>query len=136
MSRPTFFLEEEFPIRAAGIIPYTNINNQPYVLLIEKEGILEDFGGKTDLLDTSYFETAMRECYEESNHILQLTVDNTTPYWYQKNSKYITFYVKIDPDIFLADFGEYEMNRSTKRKIQWFNLSDKLLLHPRLRSKN
>lgn len=138
--RPTFFLhdKEDFPIRAAGIIPYTFINNRPYALLLEKKGVFEDFGGKTESSDTSYITTAIRECYEESNYILKFTTKdiNIQASWYSKSSKYITFYVRIDSTISLESFGDHEKNTLKKQNIQWIDLSlwNKINLHPRLRN--
>lgn len=53
---------------SAGILPYTIINNEIYILLGREsyDQTYSDFGGKYDTNDNSIFQTAYREFTEES----------------------------------------------------------------------
>ena len=55
-------------IYSAGILPYTIIDSEIYVLLGREsyDKTYSDFGGKHDKLDNSIFDTACREFREES----------------------------------------------------------------------
>ena len=57
-----------FVMYSAGILPYTIINNDIYILLGREsyDHTYSDFGGKYDTSDFSIFQTAYREFTEES----------------------------------------------------------------------
>ena len=68
--RPTFFHLGQ-PVRAAGMLLWTRTrNNEKVHLFRQVNDGFEDMGGKTDSVDTSAMDTAIREtCEETNNHI-------------------------------------------------------------------
>lgn len=91
MSRPTFDCKYGL-IRAAGIIPYTLLNDNLYFLLQNKNEMYEDFGGKTENIDKSAIDTALRECSEESNKILIFNKNNISNSFYFKDCILLLLY--------------------------------------------
>jgi len=60
---------------AAGVLTYKIENNKPYLLLAKRvrHDWWDNFGGKSDAIDTFLYETAIREVAEESHGILHYT---------------------------------------------------------------
>lgn len=140
MPRPTFKFKG-FTIRAAGIIPYftDDDNLVTHFLMINKDGVYEDFGGKTDSTDGTVYETAVREAEEESNGVLKRSELASNIFgantYISQNSKYVVFFVPVqcmyNPEI----FGKREEHDGIDRTVEWLT-SDELLsrdLHPRLK---
>lgn len=133
--RPTFFYNNkkknsENKIRAAGIIFYYYENNQPIFLMINVSGKYEDFGGKTDVIDTSILETIVREATEESNNIfnknnIKICKKNMC---YSKKSKYLLCFQEISIKYDVELFGTVELNNGINRTVEWIKLD--LLLDP------
>lgn len=132
MSRPIFKCKYGL-IKASGIIPYTLINDNLYFLFQIKNGIYEDFGGRTESIDKSDIDTALRECSEESNKILVFDKTNISNSFYYKYSKYQTYFCYIE-NIDITKFGDFETINKVKRYVSWINTKDikNIKLHPRL----
>ena len=68
--RPTFEYQGK-PVRAAGILVWTRKDDQVHRLFRRIQKKYEDIGGKTDLIDQSPLDTAIRETVEETHVILR-----------------------------------------------------------------
>ena len=143
MDRPTFYVDSDVkkPVRASGIVPYTYLNCVLHVLLLEtmwpdtKEPYFEDFGGKTDRRDKNSYDTACRECEEESNNILNLRTKKPTHRYYFPAGKYLCYLVPVQ-----GKMEDFRMERLGKAgddsisKASWISVKDlsKINLHQRL----
>lgn len=139
MVRPTFKYNGN-PVRAAGIIFWTEIKGVRWNLLRHYKGKWQDTGGKTDEKDVSFLETAVREACEETNGQLfppgrihdMLKNPRLTKIQYNAKCKYVLFTCYVEPPVKglpLARFGETEGGKP--HKFQWFQ--KKPVLHFRLR---
>lgn len=142
--RPTFYLDKtskKFPCRAGGVMPYYLTKNGIYFLMIKNNGVYEDFGGKTDEKDRSIRDTIVREAQEESNFIfprksIRSQIKNNGIYIHK--SKYLFYFIKAEKYYDVSIFGDREIHDNIPRTVEWVHidtLSDKKLLHYRLRSK-
>lgn len=134
-----FYLHQDsnLPIIAGGIILYKIFNNNVYLLLIDKNGIFEDLGGKTNARDETIQDTVSREAYEESNYLIDLNSVKkrlqASNYVYNPNSKYITYLIQANnKEIQLKenDFSNKEIQENIPRKIKWISLNT--LLNPNI----
>ena len=147
--RPTFYFKEDSnrPIRAGGVLFYRRDKNRTNVLMIKNRGRYEDFGGRTDAIDTSIEDTIAREVEEESNGIFNsveiksyLKDKNTISI---HNSKYLLYFVELDKYYDPELFGDKEIHDNINRTVEWVSY-DKLtnkdfinnFLHYRLKNKN
>ena len=137
-----------YPCKAAGIMPYTIINNEIYFLFQlpnNKKPLYTDFGGKRELFDSSIIQTAAREFSEETNGcffhdyksnnnyrtndikkstiiVESLLLNNNSIFLYNFTGKYILYFIYIYP-INLTLLGEYELlsKNKVKRNCEWIN---------------
>lgn len=135
--RPTFYHMGQ-PVRAAGILlwsitPY----NVKVHLFRQVGGGFEDIGGKTDSVDTSAMDTAIREtCEETNNHLfsntdtyedcathLQLLLSKCTDRRYNCKSKYLLFYVYVNPSILQLSMKRFGFSERT----EWGTLSHRYM---------
>lgn len=149
MERPTFEYNG-FPVRAAGILVYTHDGRDKLYLFRNIKGRFEDIGGKTDPVDASEVDTAVRECVEETNGKLfdashrredceailrDLIATNCQPE-YNRKSKYLLFKIPVHPGILdqpmkrfglkeQTDWGVLEHYYQWKKRAPWKR-------HPRL----
>ena len=137
MERPTFRYNGN-PVRAAGILFWTEINGVRWNLLRHYKGKWQDIGGKTDKKDGSFMDTAVREAKEETNNKLlctELIYDallnpKKTKIQYDAKCKYILFKCYVEPQLKeQTDFGENENGKP--HRFKWFKKLPKL--HFRLR---
>jgi len=128
---PIFYYKniDDFEIKAGGVIFYTFDKDECILkfLLINNNGIYEDFGGKTDLCDKSIFDTITREVEEESNKIFTRKeifdkIKNKNPL-YTKNSKYILYFCHIkDHEQYKSSmFGDREFHENIERTVEWIS---------------
>lgn len=137
--------------KAAGILPFTIINNNIYFLLQFSNTfpkIYSDFGGKREQCDQDIIETAAREFAEETNGIFfnqsitsSLSITNSIKkskiiissllsykeptYIYNYNGKYVIYLLQLYP-INKNIFGNIENFTKINRKCEWIE-SSKLL---------
>lgn len=106
---------------SAGILPYTIINKDIYILLGREsyDKTYSDFGGKYDSSDTSVFQTAYREFQEESlynSFSYESLLSKDMIYTESRTLRghiYYMFLMKLDPEQIydiIQNFG----NRLTK----------------------
>jgi len=71
--RKVFYIGDKI-VSAAGCLFYKKVNNDIYLLLIKYEDpnwpLLDDFGGKVDIIDNTIEDTIIRELREETNNII------------------------------------------------------------------
>lgn len=148
--RPTFYYKNK-PVRASGILFYI-IEDNKYIFLLRKvNNRWEDLGGKTDIKDKDYLETAVREATEETNNKLLDKDDSYNDCYYKikglvindskkiyiYNSKYLLYLVKLDNDIknlSMTRFGLYEKHDNKDHYFRWICRLNNL--HPRLPMRN
>ena len=163
-NRPTFFTETGQPIRAAGILCYVNHkyfnkdktkdtskDDKKIWLLRKQDESFSDTGGKTDIVDQSIIDTAIRETVEETNgHLFSLhhtfeectktlirefKIQKPAPI-YVENCKYILFPLKLrykNKYLSLKRFGDKEIHDDMKHSYQWIDHMPQNI-HPRLKS--
>ena len=133
MERPTFYIDGDKtkPVRAGGVIIYKYVKNELFMLLIDSRGQYEDIGGRTDYDDDDYFDTVVREVYEETNKIIKRknTRDKimaTTQKVYIPVSKYVIFFIEAtekQKKLKKKDFGPKEIHDDIFRTINWISHS-------------
>ena len=152
--RPTFFTEEGYPIRAAGIVCYIfdKKKNKKIWLFRKQDNFFTDTGGKTDSLDVSALDTAIRETVEETNSHLfsfkhnsdtcrrilekEILRQNIKPI-YVESCKYLIFPLKLkfkNKFLSLKRFGKKEIHDDMEHSYHWID-SIPENIHPRLKSK-
>jgi len=164
VNRPTFFTEIGQPIRAAGILCYVNHkffnkdrskdtskNDKKIWLLRKQNESFSDTGGKTDIVDQTIIDTAIRETVEETNgHLFsfhhtfeectnilvkEFKKQNPVPI-YSENCKYIVFPLKLrykNKLLSLKRFGNKEIHDDMEHSYEWIENIPKNI-HPRLKS--
>jgi 8-oxo-dGTP pyrophosphatase MutT (NUDIX family) len=157
-SRPTFFIRN-FPIRAAGVLFYRRGREEVEFLFMRRHALssnlnvssnlnedwlYEDFGGKTESVDTTIIDTAAREVDEESNHAFAkdwlreqlLLAKWRGNYFINGRCKYIVFIVPAPEDLDIESFGNVENGTPYQREVVWVSHTQvkDLPLHPRLRT--
>ena len=151
-NRPTFYTNDGKPIRAAGILCYVHDKdkNKKTWLFRKQKNKYSDTGGKTDSLDSSSLETAIRETVEETNgHLFsekhnnkycykilkrELTKQNPKPIYFD-SCKYILYPLKLRSkslNLPLDRFGNIEIHDSQKHSYHWLDEIPDKNLHPRL----
>ena len=144
MDRPTFRLDGQ-PIRAVFFDLYsTDSQGEIYHLMQEKEGILEEFGGKTDAQDFHYLDTGVRETLEESNGVLnhdELLQEaqhaiNEGRYILNASSKALIVRVFCPRYYHSSLFGDREIHDNHERKVVYVSATiyrdSKTRFHPRM----
>ena len=150
--RPTFYIFG-LPVRAAGILLWTNDGNKVVRLFNDVKGRFEDLGGKTDIGDKNALHTAIREATEETNgHIFSehhtpeqcanMLYEHAIEYidqQYNQHSKYLLFRVYVQPSILRLNMKRFGRDEKTEWGIlpHYFKWKWKVpfgrKLHPRLR---
>lgn len=150
--RPTFEYEGQ-PVRAAGILLWTMRNGQVHRLFRKVNGKFEDIGGKTDMVDNSAVDTAIRETVEETNgklfspyhtreqctNIISHLISKSDNVEYNTHSKYLLFKIKVDSSILDMSMKRFGLSEETdwgtlKHYYQWrWKLPYHNQLHYRLR---
>ena len=120
-------------ISAGGILFVKIVDGKTYLLLISYQDpnwpLLDDLGGRTEVTDTSIFETIDREVAEETNDIIKVDSQNLECMRvYIPKSKYLCLIVKVDPDAYLDTcvFGTFESTDKIHRTIEWHELTNEL----------
>ena len=157
--RPTFFIDKK-PIRASGILCYVydNVKKKKIWLLRRENKILTsyycDTGGKTDAIDKSPIDTAIRETIEETNGhlfskkhskkkcltILKNLIEKDVDVLYIKESKYLLHLLKLRFNTMnkpMYRFGISEKLLGDESKTHTYFWLDELPfddLHPRLKN--
>jgi hypothetical protein len=139
-NRPTFFNNDNQPIRAGGVIfykidpltkqikilmQYTQRINQKTNI---KRNVYEDIGGKTDEKDNNINDTIIREVVEETNGIItkeifQEHLDKEKKDYYLKHSKYYLILIEANKNIVNIDrraYGKEEINGKL-RQFHWID---------------
>lgn len=137
--RPTFEYQGK-PVRAAGILVWTRKDGQVHRLFRRIKKKFEDIGGKTDVLDQSVLDTAIRETVEETHG--KLFCETDTPencaaklrqklqnvesehIEYNPISKYILFKLEVKSDILSRPMTRFGLSEETdwgtlKHYYQW-----------------
>lgn len=140
-SRPTFYVDDDNqkPVRAAGVIPYSIIDGELKFLVISRKDNYEDFGGKTSEEDISIHQTILREAYEESNGLFSppMIYDHLVNPCYIARCKYIVYFVPVSSSWKSSDFGDIEYHEKISRKVEWVPIKTFMSKrHPRLNSDN
>jgi hypothetical protein len=137
-NRPTFYTNNNEPIRAGGIIFYKRdkLTGDIKILLQysknkyeDSENKYEDIGGKTDIGDKDIYDTIIRETIEETNNVITKEIinnylDKQYDYIYIPNSKYMLLLIEADNDIINIDrrqFGKVEKLTGKIRQFQWID---------------
>lgn len=148
--RPTFMFNGQ-PVRAAGILIYTFTRGRRVILLRDIHGRYEDIGGKTDLPDQSFVDTAVREACEETNgklfhaaherrdceNILRDLIDSENcEICYNLRSKYVLFKIHVHPGILKMNMKRFGIEEKTdwgilRHYYRWKRYIPKNI-HPRL----
>jgi len=153
-NRPTFYTQDGKPIRAAGILCYVydkNYNKKKWLFRKQKNRY-SDTGGKTDGIDKTPLETAIRETVEETNghlfsgkhntkyckEILEKEIKKQKPKpIYFESCKYILYPLKLrlkNLDLPLERFGDLEIHDDQKHSYHWLDDIPDKNIHPRLYS--
>ena len=155
--RPTFYYEGQ-PVRAAGILVSTRKDGRVHRLFRRIKKKFEDIGGKTDVVDKSAIDTAIRETVEETHG--KLFSETHTPEQcadtlrqrlqkisylnieYNRISKYLLFKLEVEPDILNRPMTRFGLSEETdwgtlEHYYQWrWSLPYHNQLHYRLRGMN
>ena len=145
MVRPTFEYNGQ-PVKAAGMLIWTEVGGQRHTLFRKYKGKWTDLGGKTDKRDQTILDTVVREVCEETNHglfggeatecaskvrdILESKHDNEI--LYDAKCKYVLFVCRANPSLVklpMSRFGNAEGKHAHEYK--WFTKTPQL--HFRLR---
>tara|TARA_B110001450_G_C17624379_1_gene482539 strand:+ start:568 stop:1029 length:462 start_codon:yes stop_codon:yes gene_type:complete len=145
MVRPTFEYNGQ-PVKAAGMLIWTEVGGQRHTLFRKYKGTWTDLGGKTDKRDQTILDTVVREVCEETNHglfggestecaskvrdILESKHDNEI--FYDAKCKYVLFVCRAHPSLVklpMSRFGNAEGKHAHQYK--WFTKTPQL--HFRLR---
>lgn len=158
-TRPTFFIDKN-PIRASGILCYVYDNiKKKKIWLLRRENKVStsyycDTGGKTDAIDKSPIDTAIRETIEETNGhlfskkhskkkcftILKKLMEKDVDILYIKESKYLLHLLKLRFNTLskpMDRFGISEKLLGDESKTHTYFWLDELPfddLHPRLKN--
>lgn len=125
--RPTFKYRQQ-PVRAAGILIYTETASGCLRLFRNINGRYEDIGGKTDPKDKNEIDTAVRECVEETNgklfdqkhthrecaNILYDLIATNCQVEYNKKSKYLLFKIPVHPGILDQPMKRFGLKEQTE----------------------
>ena len=155
-NRPTFYTKDGQPIRAAGILCYVYHKSFNEQIKDKKSGYLEnqnniysDTGGKTDKIDKSIIDTAIRETVEETNghlfssrhnyeiceKILKKEFKRQKPNpIYVDNCKYLLYPLRLrykNKFLSLKRFGDKELHDDIQHSYHWLDKIPKNI-HPRL----
>ncbi len=129
--RPTFFYKnnDNCEIRAGGIIMYRYKDgmDEPELLMIKNRGKYEDFGGRTEMVDSCIEETICREADEESNGIFPKDymiklIKKIKPVYCSK-SKYMIYFIKTNKEYNPVEFGDWEIHDGIPRTVEWVKIS-------------
>ena len=151
-TRPTFYHDGK-PVRAAGILLWTQDGSKTLRLLNKCNRKFEDLGGKTDVGDRTPLDTAIREACEETNnsifsnrHSFKECADmlykhalDSPDIQYSDCSKYLLFRVYVHPSILSMDMRRFGRTEKTEWGVlqhyfQWrWTVPFINQLHPRLR---
>ena len=145
MARPTFEYKNQ-PVKAAGLLVWTQSNGKKWTLFRKYKGKWTDIGGKTSEQDKSIVDTVVREVCEETNNSLFCTDDedcaskvrniienHSSKMFYDAKCKYLLFHCRVDASLLskpLSRFGEAEGLK--KHEYQWVTAMPRPL-HFRLR---
>ena len=150
--RPTFYTEENKPIRAAGILCYVHDKDKDQKLWLfrKQNNLFSDTGGKTETIDNSAIDTAIRETVEETNghlfsqkhnidtchKILCREINNQkVKKIYVENCKYLLILFKLrfkNYKLPLERFGNLEKHDNQIHSYHWLEEIPSKDLHPRL----
>lgn len=135
---------QTYPCKAAGILPYTIINNKLFFLLQKSSkntSLYSDFGGKRERSDKNSMYTAAREFSEETNGIFfnnkkfnninnhiktstiiteSLLMKQLPLYIYNFNGKYLIYMLYVYP-IRIQQLGDTEIHANLKRSCEWID---------------
>jgi 8-oxo-dGTP pyrophosphatase MutT (NUDIX family) len=125
--RPTYYFDDDLskPVRAAGVMFYRQNKYNTHFLMIMSKNYYEDFGGRSDKIDTCIEDIASREAEEESNlyfnkdKLYEKITKSTIPPIYYSNSKYVIFFVELKENIDVYEFGDEEFHCNIKRTVEW-----------------
>ena len=135
MDRPTFYTDSKKSIRAGGLLLYKKFDDKIHFLMIkskyDNEYKYEDFGGRTDIVDSSIEDTIIREVFEESNEQItreqsKKAMDNLDGGYnvYIPICKYLLIIRKTNDDFKPKDFGDREIHDNLERTVEWFPIDE------------
>jgi hypothetical protein len=151
MDRPTFYTEDNEPIRAGGIIFYYKSDSKSdsksdlksdstYKLLLQyttrtirkvERNVYEDIGGKTDIVDKCIKDVLTREVVEETNDVITKAdlikyLSKEYVYIYIPECKYYLALIPADIDLININrykFGKVEKTTGKIRQFYWIDIS-------------
>ena len=148
--RPCFSVDHNEYV-SAGIIPYTIKDGRTSFLMqavVKRGWDWEDFGGKSDAVDKSILDVAIRECLEELNHevtrefLVSCLHHEKTIVCPIPDSKYMLYFMYIPLEhmkFFNTErFGDLEKMHKISRTVHWVDkmslcaLTRKGVLNPRI----
>lgn len=129
--QPVFMFSDnpEDEVKAGGVLFY-HIDDSYNLrfLMIRKNNVYEDFGGKTSAEDKNFYDTIAREVDEESNGIFKkedvLHKIKDCTQVYIKNSKYVLCLLQLKDMINSASFGDKEIYEDIPRTVEWVDSSN------------
>jgi len=147
MVRPTFEYENK-PVKAAGLLVWTESKGKKWTLFRKYKGKWSDMGGKTDAVDNNIIDTVVREVCEETNNSLFCKDDKDcaskvrdmlaaslhgNKMVYVPKCKYLLFHCRCDDifDLSLSRFGVAEQKLA--HQYGWFTAPPRPI-HFRLRA--
>jgi hypothetical protein len=126
-----FYFENynDMPVKAGGILPYKIMNGELYFLMINKNNIYEDFGGKIENSDETPEDMASREACEESNclldkEIIKRNIIESSFNIYIKHAKYVLYIFQANryvEKLHSTQFGDAELHDNIKRTVEWIS---------------
>ncbi len=157
--RPCFDVNDQKFV-SAGIILYCFDSEGRYYFMLQQihDGAewgstwdWEDFGGKSDPVDKSIEDVAVRECVEELNFqvdrsFIATQIATTSSFRYEiSECKYMLYIVNVPVEYMTTFstelFGEQEVLTGIKRTVHWIGYDELVKLattgrlHPRLRER-
>ena len=118
-------------IKAGGVLLYRKNKNteETEVLLIHKvlANEWEDIGGRTDVIDSSIWDTIEREVREETNGLIHVSKERlyNSRVVYNDNAKYLLCILPATEEetgLTTLDFGSVETHDGIYRHIYWIPL--------------
>ena len=111
-------------ISAGGVLfYYIDDGNMKILMSTYKDGRMSDFGGRINEDDQDINETIAREVEEETNGIYRrsyvLKHLKNSKSFYTEKSGYLIYLVKLDEDIDVKLFGDWEFSDDIPRRVMW-----------------
>lgn len=135
LSRKPIYTKEDTPQATVGVVPYTIVEGEIFILLGRemKDKAWCDFGGKLDASDISIEAGIKRELREEtagSYNLKSIPTEGSLIFYINKRDKreiiYAVFPVEYFPESTIMEAIRISNNASSKEKdeVRWLSLKD------------